>query len=55
MARRKRLKITGYPMHIVQRGHNRGACFLETSGFELYLGLLSELRSRFACRVQRPC
>jgi REP-associated tyrosine transposase len=38
-------------MHIVQRGHNRGACFLEGSGFELYLGLLNELRERFACRI----
>jgi len=38
-------------MHIVQRGHNRGACFLEPSGFELYLGLLTELRSEFACRI----
>jgi putative transposase len=38
-------------MHIVQRGHNRGACFLEPSGFELYLGLLNELHGRFACRI----
>jgi putative transposase len=51
MARHKRFQITGYPMHIVQRGHNRGACFFEPSGFELYLGLLNELRSRFACRM----
>jgi putative transposase len=51
MPRRARLQIPGYPLHIVQRGHNRAACFLEPSGFELYLGLLSELRGDFSCRI----
>ena len=51
MPRRARLQVPGYPLHIVQRGHNRAACFLEPSGFELYLGLLTELRQRFHCRI----
>jgi putative transposase len=51
MPRRARIQIPGYPMHIVQRGHNRAACFLEPSGYELYLGLLNELHERFKCQV----
>jgi putative transposase len=51
MPRRARLQVPGYPLHIVQRGHNRAACFLEPSGFELYLGLLNELHARFHCRI----
>lgn len=51
MPRRARIQIPGYPLHIVQRGHNRAACFLEQSGYELYLGLLNELHERFSCEV----
>jgi putative transposase len=51
MPRHARIQIPGYPMHIVQRGHNRAACFLEPSGYELYLGLLNELHERFRCEV----
>ena len=51
MPRRARIQIPGYPMHIVQRGHNRAACFLEPSGYELYLGLLNELHERFGCQI----
>jgi putative transposase len=51
MPRRARLQVPGYPLHIVQRGHNRAACFLEPSGFELYLGLLNELHARLRCRI----
>lgn len=51
MPRRARLKLAGYPHHIVQRGHNRAVCFRQQSDFELYLGLLDELRRRFDCHV----
>jgi len=51
MPRRARVQIPGYPLHIVQRGHNRASCFLEPSGFELYLGLLNELHASFHCRI----
>src|SRR4051812_43159500 len=51
MPRRARIDVPGYPLHIVQRGHNRAACFLEPSGFELYLGLLNELHGKFGCSI----
>jgi putative transposase len=51
MPRRARIDVPGYPLHIVQRGHNRAACFLEPSGFELYLGLLNELHAKFGCSI----
>jgi putative transposase len=51
MPRRARICLPGYPQHIVQRGHNRAPCFSETRDYELYLGLLGELRLEFACSV----
>jgi putative transposase len=36
---------------MVQRGHNRAGCFLEPSGYELYLGLLDEFRRTHACAI----
>ena len=35
MPRRPRIHLDGVPLHIVQRGHNREACFLaeEDGGF----------------------
>jgi putative transposase len=51
MPRRARVQIPGYPLHITQRGHNRAPCFLEPSGFELYLGLLNELHDKFRCSI----
>ena len=51
MPRRARLKLAGYPQHIVQRGHNRSVCFRQHSDFALYLGLLQELVRRFDCHM----
>jgi putative transposase len=51
MPRRARLRLAGYPQHIVQRGHNRSVCFRQPSDFQLYLGLLDELRRPFDCHV----
>tara|TARA_B100000446_G_scaffold26323_1_gene21378 strand:+ start:14396 stop:15070 length:675 start_codon:yes stop_codon:yes gene_type:complete len=39
--------IPGFSYHIVQRGNNREACFLEKCDFQYYLMLLSELSARF--------
>lgn len=38
-------------MHVVQRGHDRGACFLDDAERELYLGLLQEHSGRHGCRI----
>ena len=51
MPRTARLRIPDYPLHVVQRGHNRARCFFEPSGFELYLGLLGEFSKKHACRI----
>ena len=51
MSRTARLRIPDYPLHVVQRGHNRNRCFFEPSGFELYLGLLGEFGKKHECSI----
>lgn len=51
MARRLRLFIPGYPLHLVQRGHDRAPCFFTNAERELYLGLLSTYARQVDCRV----
>lgn len=40
MPRRQRTHLDGMPLHIVQRGHNRNACFFETGDYRAYLRAL---------------
>ena len=49
MARRARLRFPGLPLHIVQRGNNRDACFFADNDRLVYLGLLRELLSPSGC------
>ena len=51
MSRHARLKIAGHPLHVLQRGVNRSACFAGTRDYELYLGLLEEMGRRYSCAV----
>ena len=51
MPRTSRLRVPGYPLHVVQRGHNRDRCFFEPSGYELYLGLLREFAKEHECDI----
>src|SRR3954463_629365 len=51
MPRRARLRIANIPLHIVQRGNNRGTCFFGESDYWMYLQCLRELSSRYACDV----
>jgi putative transposase len=51
MPRRARIQVPGLPLHIVQRGHNRHGCFLESSDAQLYLALLDKYRRKYPCRV----
>jgi putative transposase len=51
MPRHARLKIAGLPLHIIQRGNNRGNCFFEGRDYVLYLGLLEELGNLFSCAL----
>ena len=51
MARRERLRVTGLPVHIIQRGNNRQACFYAEADYQFFLHHLSELAKRFNCEV----
>ncbi len=49
MARLPRLTVPGYPHHVIQRGNNRQAIFVDDVDREFMLGLLGEYAP--ACRV----
>jgi len=51
MPRRPRIHIDGVPLHIVQRGHNRGACFFDDQDRYTYLRWLSEALQREHCQL----
>ena len=45
MARLPRLTIPGFPHHLIQRGNDRRAIFLDDADRERYLALLREIAS----------
>jgi hypothetical protein len=45
MPRRTRVHINGLPLHIVQRGHDRAACFFEGQDRLAWLGRLGKRKS----------
>lgn len=51
MARRARLVLPEVPLHIIQRGNNRHACFLSESDFRVYLSMLQIAAEDVACTV----
>lgn len=51
MPRRARLRLAGLPLHIIQRGNNRSACFFADEDYLLYLHHLNELSRKFRCAV----
>lgn len=51
MPRRARLRIAGLPLHLIQRGNNRSACFYADEDYGLYLHHLEELSRKFCCAV----
>jgi putative transposase len=51
MPRRARLRIAGLPLHLIQRGNNRSACFYADEDYLLYLHHLTELSRKFGCAV----
>eukprot|EP01032_Pedospumella_encystans_P034123 gene34123-38567_t len=40
MPRPPRIQLDGAPLHLVQRGHNRAACFFDDDDYEFYLHCL---------------
>jgi putative transposase len=47
--------IPGLPYHIVQRGNNREACFVEPENYQFYLELWRDISRRYRCRVHAYC
>ena len=55
MPRRIRTYITGLPYHLVQRGNNREACFVEPDNYQFYLDLWKECAMRYGVSVHAYC
>lgn len=55
MPRQARLVLPGVALHVIQRGHNRNACFRETSDYFIYLKHLRELSAALHCAVHAYC
>jgi putative transposase len=51
MARRPRLELAGVPLHVIQRGNNRAACFFTDGDRDLYLSCLRDAAGRHACAI----
>lgn len=51
MARRPRIVLPDVPLHIIQRGNNRQACFCGDSDHLVYLDLLARYAKAAACAV----
>jgi len=51
MPRHARFRLDGYPLHVIQRGNNRSACFLGDRDRIVYLAMLEELSKAHACPI----
>lgn len=51
MPRRPRINLAGHPQHVVQRGHNREACFFADEDYLFYLHWLREGSKKYGCDV----
>lgn len=55
MPRTGRIVLTGYPHHVVQRGHDRKAVFAQEADCSRYLVDLKELKEMYEVRVFAYC
>jgi putative transposase len=55
MPRAARAVIVNSPLHVVQRGINRGDCFFRESDYLTYLDYLRKFSERFDCSVHAYC
>lgn len=51
MPRRPRLTLPNVPLHLIQRGNNRQACFIADEDYRFYLDWLAECSSGTGCRI----
>jgi putative transposase len=55
MPRRARILLPGVPVHLIQRGNNRTACFYADEDYQFYLDHLAEQAARHGCAVHAYC
>ncbi|MBU1426199.1 MAG: transposase [Gammaproteobacteria bacterium] len=51
MPRRPRVNLAEHPQHVVQRGHNREACFFADEDYLFYLHWLREGAKKYCCDI----
>ena len=51
MPRCSRITIAGVPLHLIQRGNNRQACFYSRADYHAYLEWLQENAQRYSCAI----
>lgn len=51
MPRCARLLLPNVPLHIIQRGNNRQACFYADEDYHFYLNWLREYADKTGCRI----
>ncbi len=51
MPRRPRIVLPGVPLHLIQRGNNRQACFFADDDRQLYLEWLEEYAKEYHCAI----
>ncbi len=51
MPRPRRIFIPGYPLHVIQRGNNKIACFKEYFDYVYYLNALEEIATEHHCCI----
>ena len=51
MPRRQRLQVAGVPVHIIQRGNNRQACFFAEDDYLFFLDHLARIAKRVRCAL----
>ncbi|WP_407294395.1 transposase [Stutzerimonas zhaodongensis] len=55
MPRRARLLLPGVPLHLIQRGNNRSACFYSEEDYLFYLDNLKLQAEQHGCAVHAWC
>ena len=55
MPRRARLMLPGVPLHVIQRGNNRAACFFSDEDRSFYLFHLDRLLQPMGCALHAYC
>lgn len=55
MPRRARIQLPGVPVHLIQRGNNRSACFYADEDYRFYLDHLTEQAQKHGCTLHAYC